>query len=161
LTSDGPAFIFNRVVEHQSEVLSKVFFALSDPTRRSMLALLEGGERSVTELAEPFRMSFAGAAKHVRVLEDAGLVGRRWEGRVGFCRLEAERLETAGQWIARYRRFWETRLDTLERMLIAEAADKKATRKEGRRRERSQHSHDAGDPPHPPRAPRRRVRRMD
>lgn len=126
-----------------------------------MLGLLEGGERSVTELAEPFRMSFAGAAKHVRVLEDAGLVGRRWEGRVGYCRLEAERLETASQWIARYRRFWETRLDALEQLLISETQTTAVTKKEGRRRERSHRRHDAGDPPHPPRVPRRRVRRLD
>jgi len=85
-----------------------------------MLARLSSGEASVGELAAPFRMSFAGASKHVRVLEGAGLVRRRVAGRVHYCRLEAERLAEADTWIRHYERLWTKRLDTLEDILRAE-----------------------------------------
>src|SRR5690554_3559364 len=109
------------MVEHQQApaTLDAVFHALSDPTRRAMLHRLSTGERSVSELATPFSMSLAGASKHVKVLEGAGLVRRRIEGRTHYCRLEAERLRQAQEWLHYYERFWNERLDALEALLIA------------------------------------------
>lgn len=105
------------MVEHTSQALDGVFRALADPTRRAMLASLAEGERSVTELAAPFDMSLAGASKHVKVLERAGLVERRVDGRTHRCRLKAEALARADRWLRYYERFWSTRLDALEREL--------------------------------------------
>jgi DNA-binding transcriptional ArsR family regulator len=94
--------------------LDVVFHSLSDPTRRAMLRMLANGELSVGELAEPFDMSFAGASKHVKVLEDAGLVRRTVRGRIHSCRLVAEPLAAADEWFTFYSRFWSNRLDDLE-----------------------------------------------
>ena len=102
--------------------LDATFAALADPTRRGMLAALALGERSVGELAAPYAMSFAGAAKHVGVLERAGLIERRKEGRRQLCRLRAERLAEAEAWLRQWERFWTTSLDRLEAMLAEEAA---------------------------------------
>lgn len=87
-----------------------------------MLHRLAAGERSLGELAQPYQMSFAGASKHVRVLEQAGLVRRRIAGRTHFCRLDATRMREAQQWLAYYERFWTDRLDQLEDLLCAEDA---------------------------------------
>jgi DNA-binding transcriptional ArsR family regulator len=97
-----------------SPELDAVFRSLGDPTRRSMLRMLADGERSVGELAEPFAMSFAGASKHVKVLEDAGLVRRTIQGRIHSCRLDPEGLAAADRWFDYYSRFWSRRLDVLE-----------------------------------------------
>jgi DNA-binding transcriptional ArsR family regulator len=105
------------MVEHQTERLDAVFHALADPTRRAMLRSLALEERSVGELASPFRMSFAAAAKHVKALERAGLVRRRIEGRTHVCRLEPRRLAEAHEWLRFYERYWTMRLDDLEREL--------------------------------------------
>jgi DNA-binding transcriptional ArsR family regulator len=104
------------MVERQS--LDRVFGALSDPTRRAMLRRLAGGTRTVGELAEPFDMSFAAAAKHVKVLEEAGLLRRSIEGRSHRCRIEAGPLARADRWLAYYQRFWSLRLDELEHALV-------------------------------------------
>jgi DNA-binding transcriptional ArsR family regulator len=109
--------MFNRMVEQQAIALDRVFGALSDPTRRAMLRRLAGGTRTVGELAEPFDMSFAAAAKHVKVLEEAGLLSRTIEGRSHRCRIEAGPLAQADRWLAYYQRFWSLRLDDLERAL--------------------------------------------
>lgn len=85
-----------------------------------MLGHLAGRELTIGELATPFRMSFAGASKHVRVLENAGLVNRRIRGRTHRCRLEAARLAEADAWLRRYARFWNENLDALESLLRAE-----------------------------------------
>lgn len=85
-----------------------------------MLGHLAVRERTIGELATPFRMSFAGASKHVRVLEGAGLVKRTIQGRSHLCRLEAARLAEANAWLRRYERFWNARLDALEALLIDE-----------------------------------------
>ncbi len=82
-----------------------------------MLASLALGAKSVSELAEPFSMSFAGASKHVKVLEDAGLIRREVRGRTHICRLQAGPLADAERWLREYERFWTGRLDTLERLL--------------------------------------------
>ncbi|TWG91352.1 DNA-binding transcriptional ArsR family regulator [Mesorhizobium sp. J18] len=108
------------MVEHSPAFLDAVFHALADSTRRSMLHRLAQGEQSVSELAEPFAMSLAGASKHVKVLEKAGLVRRRIAGRMHYCRLEAARLAEAQAWLRYYERFWTRRLDTLEALLEAE-----------------------------------------
>ncbi|MGE0212578.1 MAG: ArsR/SmtB family transcription factor [Parvibaculaceae bacterium] len=102
------------------ENLDHVFHALSDPTRRAMLAALSEHERNIGELAQPFAMSFAAASKHVKVLERAGLVSRKIAGRTHICRLEPQSLMAAEQWIRRYERFWTLSLDALEAALLAE-----------------------------------------
>ena len=94
--------------------LSATFAALSDPTRRAILARLASGETTVTELAQPFAMSLPAISKHLKVLERAGLVARGREAQWRPCRLEAERLKEASDWLERYRRFWEQSLDRLE-----------------------------------------------
>jgi DNA-binding transcriptional ArsR family regulator len=104
------------------ERLDSIFGALADPTRRAMLVSLTAGERSIGELAAPHAMSFAGAAKHVGVLERAGLVERRKAGRQQLCRLKAERLADADAWLRQWEGFWNARLDRLEALLAAEKA---------------------------------------
>ena len=97
--------------------LSTTFAALADPTRRAILARLVSGETSVTELAEPFKMSLPAVSKHLKVLEDAGLIRRDIQGRTHYCSLQPQRLREAEEWIAYYRPYWEQRLDALERFL--------------------------------------------
>jgi DNA-binding transcriptional ArsR family regulator len=113
--------MLNRMVE-DVELLDRVFGSLADPTRRAMVRMLAGGELSVGELAEPFAMSFAGASKHVRVLEEAGLVRRTVQGRRHSCSLVATRLAEADAWFDFYTRFWTARLDDLEGAIKLEAA---------------------------------------
>src|ERR1043165_8189800 len=99
------------------ERLDVTFGALADPTRRGMLASLALGDKSIGELAEPFAMSFAGASKHVKVLEDAGLIARRKAGRTHLIRIEAKPLEEAERWLRQWEKFWTVRLDRLEAMI--------------------------------------------
>jgi DNA-binding transcriptional ArsR family regulator len=99
------------------ERLDATFAALSDPTRRAMLASLSGGERSIGELAAPHAMSFAGASKHVKALERAGLVERRKAGRTQLCRLRAGPLQEAQAWLRQWEQFWNNRLDLLETLI--------------------------------------------
>lgn len=94
--------------------LSTTFAALADPTRRAILARLASGEVSVTELAEPFKMSLPAVSKHLKVLERAGLIARGREAQWRPCRLEAGPLKQASDWIETYRRFWEESFDRLE-----------------------------------------------
>lgn len=108
------------MVSQQTAALDNVFHALSDPTRRAMLRSLATGERNIGELAAPFNMSFAAASKHVRVLEAAGLLRRRVEGRRHLCRMEPSPLAAADKWLRYYERFWTKRLDALEALLKAE-----------------------------------------
>ena len=103
------------------ERLDATFTALADPTRRGMLADLMLGEKSVGELAAPHRMSFAGAAKHVGVLERAGLIERRKAGRQILCRLRAEPLREADHFLRQWERFWTGALDRLETMIREDA----------------------------------------
>ena len=93
--------------------LSTTFAALSDPTRRAILARLVAGEASVNELAEPFAISLPAVSKHLKVLENAGLIARGREAQWRPCRLEAAPLKDAVDWLEHYRRFWEERLDGL------------------------------------------------
>jgi DNA-binding transcriptional ArsR family regulator len=100
--------------------LDRVFHALSNASRRAMLRRLAAGERNIGELAEPLAMTFAGASKHVRVLEEAGLVSRRVEGRTHFCRLEPAALATADEWLRFYHALWTQQFDALEAVLKAQ-----------------------------------------
>jgi DNA-binding transcriptional ArsR family regulator len=97
--------------------LDTTFQALADPTRRGMLATLALGEKSIGELAEPFEMSFAGASKHVKVLEQAGLVARRKQGRTHVISLKARPLEEAERWLRQWEKFWNVRLDRLQALV--------------------------------------------
>ncbi len=94
--------------------LSTTFAALADPTRRAILARLMSGETSVTELAEPFDMTLPAVTKHLKVLENAGLIARGREAQWRPCRLEAGPLKEVSNWVEGYRKFWEQRLDRLE-----------------------------------------------
>ena len=102
------------------ERLDATFTALADPTRRGMLADLMRGEKSVGELAAPYRMSFAGAAKHVGVLERAGLVERRKAGRQMLCRLRPEPLREADAFLRQWEHFWTGALDRLDALIREE-----------------------------------------
>ena len=102
--------------------MNSVFHALGDTTRRKMLRDLARGERTVSELAEPYAMSLAAASKHIRVLEHAGLIRREVRGRTHVCRLDPGPLASAYEWLGTYERFWTSRLDELEQMLGDEGA---------------------------------------
>ena len=102
------------------ERLDTTFRALADPTRRGMLADLALGDKSIGKLAEPFAMSFAGASKHVKVLEDAGLIARRRHGRTHVISLEARPLEEAERWLRQWEKFWSVRLDRLQALVESE-----------------------------------------
>lgn len=104
--------------------MDQVFHALGDATRRHMLRDLAGGERTVSQLAEPFAMSLAAASKHIKALETAGLIRREVRGRTHVCRLEAGPLASAHEWLSFYERFWSSRLDVLEQLLRDEIARK-------------------------------------
>lgn len=97
--------------------LDLTFAALADPTRRGILASLAQGERCVTDLAKPHRMSLPAVSKHLRVLEKAGLIRRRRRGRVHQLALDAKPMQEAQQWLAEYRHFWEESLDRLDSYL--------------------------------------------
>ena len=119
------------MVELQAPQLNSIFHALGDATRRRMLRELAGGERTVSQLAEPFAISLAAASKHIKALENAGLIRREVRGRTHLCRLEPGPLASAHQWLAFYESFWTGRLDVLERLLRNEAARKSSTSKKG------------------------------
>jgi len=106
------------------ERLDTIFRALADPTRRGMLARLALGDKSIGELAEPFAMTFAGASKHVKVLEEAGLIARRKQGRTHLISIDAKPLEEAERWMRQWEKFWNTRLDRLEALIERDKKEK-------------------------------------
>ena len=108
------------MVELETPRLDTVFHALGDATRRRMLRELAAGERTVGQLAEPFPISLAAASKHIKALENAGLVRREVRGRTHLCRLDPGPLASAHEWLNFYERFWTDRLDMLERLLREE-----------------------------------------
>jgi DNA-binding transcriptional ArsR family regulator len=122
LTISRGATIFNLMVDNHSPELDAVFRALSDPTRRAMLAHLSREPHKVGELAAPFAITLAAASKHIKVLERAGLVQRSVEGRTHTCRLDARPMHNGFEWMRHYERFWNQRLDVLEALLEAEDA---------------------------------------
>src|SRR3954454_6493251 len=106
--------------------LDSTFAALADPTRRAILARLVTGERSVTELAEPFAMSLPAVSKHLRVLERAGLIVRRREAQWRPCRIETAPLKEVVDWAEHYRHIWEARFDRLDQYLGTLTAKEKS-----------------------------------
>jgi len=100
-----------------SASLDSTFGALSDPTRRAILATLMLGRASITMLAKPHKMSLPAVMKHLHVLEQAGLVSQEKIGRTRHCQLAAKPLKDAETWLSQYRLFWEGTLDSLERYL--------------------------------------------
>ena len=123
--------IFNHMVELQATQLDSVFHALGDATRRRMLRELASGERTVGQLAHPFAISLAAASKHIKALENAGLIRREVRGRTHLCRLDPGPLASAHQWLSYYEGFWTDRLDVLERLLRNEDARRSPTPKTG------------------------------
>lgn len=118
------------------EQLSRVFAALSDPTRRDMVARLAAGDATVGELAEPYAVSVQAVSKHVRVLEDAGLVCRTGDGHRAPAHLEAHVFDLMTRWIERYRREAETRYRRLDDVLAALPDDPQPAAPSARRRPR-------------------------
>jgi len=119
------------MVELHAPQLDSVFHALGDATRRRMLRELASGERTVGQLAEPFAISLAAVSKHIKALENAGLIRREVRGRTHLCRLAPGPLASAHQWLSFYERFWTGRLDVLEQLLQEEDARKSAAPKKG------------------------------
>jgi DNA-binding transcriptional ArsR family regulator len=121
---------------HQTSAdrLSTTFAALSDPTRRAILARLAAGQTTVTDLAAPFEMSLPAISKHLKVLEGAGLIARSRDAQWRPCRLEAGPLKDAAAFLERYRRFWEQSLDRLEEYLRELQTTTKEKKKNGRRK---------------------------
>jgi DNA-binding transcriptional ArsR family regulator len=119
------------MVELRAPQLDAVFHALGDATRRQMLRELASGERTVSQLAEPFAMSLAAASKHIKALENAGLIRREVRGRTHVCRLAPGPLASAHEWLGFYEGFWTNRLDALDRLLRNEDARKHSARKKG------------------------------
>jgi DNA-binding transcriptional ArsR family regulator len=114
------------MVQDRSPTLDRVFHALAHPARRTMLRRLADGERNLSELAAPLRMSFPAASKHVRVLERARLVRRRVVGRVHLCRIEARPLEDASGWLEDYRQVLEANFQRLDALLdVLKSEDKR------------------------------------
>ena len=117
MRAPGFRVIVNHMVKCSPRRLDRTFAALADPTRRRILEHLALGDRCVTDLARPYRMSLPAVSKHLRVLEKAGLVHRRRDGRVHRLKLEAAPMRQAQQWIEEYRRFWEDSFDRLDAYL--------------------------------------------
>ena len=113
-----------------ADQLSTTFAALADPTRRAILARLVTGECSVTELAEPFDMSMPAVSKHLRVLQDAGLIARRHDAQWRHCSIDAAPLKEVAAWAEQYRHIWEGRLDRLDSYLKTMKAKQSITTRE-------------------------------
>jgi DNA-binding transcriptional ArsR family regulator len=113
------------VVEYSAEPLSRVFFALSDPTRRAILARIADGEATVTVIAAPFAMTLAAVSKHIRVLEEAGLLQRSKQGREHHLRFVPEPLRDAGDWVDGFRKFWGEHLDRIKELAERKARERK------------------------------------
>ena len=112
-----------------SDTLTLTFSALSDPTRRAILARLSRGEATVNDLAAPFDLSLPAISKHLAVLERSGLIERRRASRFRPCRLKPAALKEATDWIERYRQAWEERVDRLDDYLTTLQAPQPTTRK--------------------------------
>lgn len=104
-------------MDKYSRNLNATFSALGDPTRRAILGALSRGQASVSELARPHKISLPAVMKHLRVLEEAGLVTQTKTGRVRHCRLTAKPLMEVSAWLSRYEMFWQNQFDNLDRYL--------------------------------------------
>ena len=116
--------MFNLMVEYYAPALDRVYAALADPTRRAILMRLTRHDARVTELAAPFDMSLNAVSKHLRVLEEAGLIRREVRGRDHHLSLDATPLQEAAAWLETYRQFWSRRLDRLEAFLRQKKSNK-------------------------------------
>ena len=105
------------MVNYSQRQLDLSFGALAHPIRRGILARLSAGEATIAELAKPFKVSAPAISKHMRILEEAGLLSREKKGREHHCRLEQRRMKEAQEWIEAHRKFWNDKLDALERYL--------------------------------------------
>jgi len=114
--------------------LSATFAALADPTRRAILARLALGETTVTELAHPFAMSLPAVSKHLKVLEQAGLIARGRNAQWRPCRIAPDTLKDVDLWLERYRRLWDARLDRLDDYLHELQANEKKEKRHGRKK---------------------------
>ena len=103
-----------------TDQLNTIFGALSDPTRRMIVSRLAAGEAQVSEIAAPFKISGPAISRHLKVLEDAGLVARRVEAQRRVISLNPEALRQASRWVDQYRSFWDASLDRLENLLANE-----------------------------------------
>jgi DNA-binding transcriptional ArsR family regulator len=119
------------MVADRSPQLDVVFHALAHPARRAIIRQLSGGERNLSELASPLKMTFPAATKHVRVLERARLVRRRVAGREHLCRLRAEPLREAMVWTEQFRQFWEARFEALDGLLDEMKAEEQSRSRRG------------------------------
>src|SRR5262245_20003673 len=122
-----PLDIFILLGEYRPMDLDDTLVALGDDPRRSILQRLATGEARVTELAAPFDISLNSVSKHIRILERAGLVERRVDGRDHFLSLQRKPFDELTEWMLKTREFWNSRLDLLEAALRAEDAIKKAS----------------------------------
>jgi len=111
------------MVKYSQQHLDETFRALADGTRRAILARLSRGDALVSELAAPFSMSLPAISKHLRVLEDAGLISKKKFGRSRVCHLEAEPLQKVASWTGFYKSFWDIRLDRLSQSLEQNSDD--------------------------------------
>jgi DNA-binding transcriptional ArsR family regulator len=118
--------------------LSTTLFALADPTRRGLLARLACGDATVTDLAMPYDMSVAAISKHLKVLEQAGLISRGRDAQWRPCHLETAPLKSVSDWLEEYRAFWERNLDSLDAYLktMGNGSAKKASRRNAKRKPR-------------------------
>ncbi len=123
LTDSLCTYTFNLMVKSESQQLDKLFHALGDATRREMLRVLSEGEKTVSELAQPFAISLAAASKHIKSLEAAGLLTREVRWREHRCRLNAAKMAQAHSWLSYYEQFWTSRLDKLESLLREDAQE--------------------------------------
>lgn len=108
--------MFNYMVKSKSEELDQIFHALSDTTRRAILWDLGRREKTVSEIALPYRMSLAAVSKHLKVLETARLIDRRKEGSYQYIRLRTETLRTVREWLSYYERLWNARLESFRNL---------------------------------------------
>jgi DNA-binding transcriptional ArsR family regulator len=109
--------MLNQMVEYRDNRLDAIYAAIAHPVRRGVLESLRRGDARVTELADPFSISLAAVSKHIRVLEEAGLVKRAVYGREHRLALNPSPLRPAARWLDSYQAFWEERLDLLESKL--------------------------------------------
>jgi len=116
--------------------IDRTFSALADPTRRAIIQRLASGEATVTELARPFAISLPAISRHLRVLEAAALVRQERDGQFRRCRLDAEGLQSAAEWLDFYRHFWGESLDRLDEHLKSSSSTSRADKTKGRTHEK-------------------------
>lgn len=126
--------MLNHMVLHSAQ-LDRVFHALAHPARRTIIQQLRSGEKNLSELAAPLKMSFPAVSKHVKVLEGARLVARRISGRAHICRLEAAPFQQVADYTEQFRQLWEQRFDALDDLLAQMQREQKGPeKKSGRKR---------------------------